>query len=91
MGAPVFMPGTVEERLLPFLEALRASGFSGDIAGDAASRIVYSTDNSIYQRAPAAVVFPGMARMSPASSARRRCIACPLPRVAAVRVPTASR
>lgn len=58
MGAPVFMPGTVEERLLPFLEALRASGFSGDIAGDAASRIVYSTDNSIYQRAPAAVVFP---------------------------------
>lgn len=58
MGAPVFLPGSVEERLPPFLEALRLSGFSGDIADDAASRVVHSTDNSIYQRTPAAVIFP---------------------------------
>lgn len=58
MGAPVSMTGMNEERVKPFLDALRASGFTGDIAADAASRTVYSTDNSIYQRPPAAILFP---------------------------------
>lgn len=49
---------TARDRLPPFLAALRAQGFSGDVAGDQASRTVYSTDNSIYQLPPAAVVFP---------------------------------
>ena len=58
MGAHPSHPLTVEDRLSPFLEALRSEGFSGEIAGDQASRTVYSTDNSIYQVPPAAVVFP---------------------------------
>ncbi len=42
----------------PFLEALRHTQFSGDIRCDWASRIVWSTDNSIYQLIPDAVIFP---------------------------------
>ncbi|MGO1625777.1 MAG: D-2-hydroxyglutarate dehydrogenase YdiJ [Halomonadaceae bacterium] len=41
-----------------FLEALKASGFEGDIAPDYASRTVAATDNSIYQRLPQAVLYP---------------------------------
>lgn len=41
-----------------FLQALRIRGFDGEIAPDYASRTVLSTDNSIYQRLPQAVVFP---------------------------------
>lgn len=48
----------MQERLQPFLAALRAQGFAGEVAEDAASRTVYATDNSIYQLPPAAVVFP---------------------------------
>jgi FAD/FMN-containing dehydrogenase/Fe-S oxidoreductase len=40
------------------LEALGRSGYQGDIAADEGTRTVYSTDNSIYQVAPAAVLFP---------------------------------
>ncbi|MDI7861871.1 FAD-binding oxidoreductase [Rhizobiaceae bacterium n13] len=40
------------------LDALRASGYRGDIADDPATRTVFSTDNSIYQVPPAAVLFP---------------------------------
>ncbi len=41
-----------------YLDALRAAGFAGDIAADAASRVVGSTDNSIYQILPQALVYP---------------------------------
>jgi FAD/FMN-containing dehydrogenase/Fe-S oxidoreductase len=41
-----------------FLEALKASGFDGEIAPDYAHRTVLATDNSIYQRLPQAAVFP---------------------------------
>jgi FAD/FMN-containing dehydrogenase/Fe-S oxidoreductase len=47
-----------EARLHGFLAALRAAGFQGDIATDAATRTVFATDNSIYQLPPAAVLFP---------------------------------
>ena len=40
-----------------FLRELAAS-FSGDIATDLATRIVFATDNSVYQKTPAAVIFP---------------------------------
>jgi FAD/FMN-containing dehydrogenase/Fe-S oxidoreductase len=41
-----------------FLEALRASGFRGQVSADYATRTVLATDNSIYQRLPQAAVFP---------------------------------
>ncbi|MHB0774438.1 D-2-hydroxyglutarate dehydrogenase YdiJ [Halomonas sp. WWR20] len=48
----------IDTRTLRFLEALRAAGFSGDIAPDYANRTVLATDNSIYQRLPQAVLYP---------------------------------
>lgn len=41
-----------------FLEGLRLRGFSGDIGDRMAERIVGSTDNSIYQILPQALVYP---------------------------------
>ncbi|AIR91655.1 D-2-hydroxyglutarate dehydrogenase YdiJ [Pseudomonas cremoricolorata] len=41
-----------------FLEALRGSGFRGQISADYGTRTVLATDNSIYQRLPQAAVFP---------------------------------
>lgn len=41
-----------------WLDALRQSGFRGEIADSYAERTVLSTDNSIYQRLPQAIVFP---------------------------------
>ncbi len=41
-----------------FLAALAKTSFSGDIRGEFASRLISSTDNSIYQILPQAVVFP---------------------------------
>lgn len=41
-----------------FLDALRASGFRGQISADYGTRTVLATDNSIYQRLPQAAVFP---------------------------------
>lgn len=41
-----------------FLATLKEAGFEGDIRSDIASRIVMSTDNSIYQCAPQAVLHP---------------------------------
>lgn len=40
------------------IDQLRASAFSGEILAGPAARAVYSTDNSIYQVAPEAVVVP---------------------------------
>lgn len=41
-----------------FLQALRTSGFRGQLSADYATRTVLATDNSIYQRLPQAAVFP---------------------------------
>ncbi len=41
-----------------FLEAVRDAGFAGAISHGAADRIVLATDNSVYQAAPDAVLFP---------------------------------
>ena len=52
----------LKEKLQPtvtcFLKELQKTTFSGDIHGDFASRLMLSTDNSIYQILPQAVVFP---------------------------------
>ena len=50
-------PG-IEPLYLDFLNALSASGFSGEIRRDYASRLVQATDNSVYQLLPAGVLFP---------------------------------
>ena len=41
-----------------FLSELRLRGFEGDISQRPADRVVFATDNSIYQVPPQAVVFP---------------------------------
>jgi FAD/FMN-containing dehydrogenase/Fe-S oxidoreductase len=41
-----------------FIAELRLRGFEGDIAQAHADRTVFATDNSIYQLAPQAIVFP---------------------------------
>lgn len=41
-----------------FAEALQRSGFGGDIQLDYSSRLIHSTDNSIYQRLPQGVLYP---------------------------------
>lgn len=51
----------MEQEQLPFqrLSAyLQRAGFQGDVVGDAGTRTVYATDNSIYQVTPLGVVFP---------------------------------
>ncbi len=53
---------TLDQSLKPeyadFLAALEKTSFSGEIRGEFASRLSASTDNSIYQILPQAVVFP---------------------------------
>jgi FAD/FMN-containing dehydrogenase/Fe-S oxidoreductase len=53
---------TLNQTLKPdyaeFLAALEKTSFSGEIRGEFASRLSASTDNSIYQILPQAVVFP---------------------------------
>ncbi|MBF0861221.1 FAD-binding and (Fe-S)-binding domain-containing protein [Gluconobacter kanchanaburiensis] len=41
-----------------FIARLKAQGFAGDISKDISSRLVFSTDNSIYQRLPSLVLYP---------------------------------
>ena len=43
---------------LDYLADLRLRGFEGDIAQGHADRTVFATDNSIYQVAPQAILFP---------------------------------
>lgn len=50
-------PG-VQARYLGFLDALKRSGFRGELRPDLATRLVTATDNSIYQVLPQAVVYP---------------------------------
>jgi len=60
---PILNP---DSGLLPgytaYLEALRSTGFEGEIQIDYATRLVTATDNSVYQIVPQAVVFPKHAR-----------------------------
>lgn len=58
MIAQIDPVSSLTELYSAFLEALRDSGFRGEIAWDYASRVVYATDNSIYQRIPQGTVFP---------------------------------
>ncbi len=50
-------PGLIQ-RVLTFLETLKEQGFTGDTATSYADRLSLSTDNSIYQLLPDAVLFP---------------------------------
>jgi FAD/FMN-containing dehydrogenase/Fe-S oxidoreductase len=49
---------TIKEIYLEFIDALRSAGFEGDLNPDYANRVVLSTDNSIYQILPQAVLYP---------------------------------
>jgi len=49
---------SIPEIVKSFLAELRQSSFSGDIQHDYGTRLINSTDNSIYQVLPQAVVFP---------------------------------
>ncbi|MDJ0619177.1 MAG: FAD-binding and (Fe-S)-binding domain-containing protein [Calothrix sp. MO_192.B10] len=44
--------------VVSFLRELTTTSFGGEVRGDFASRLIASTDNSIYQILPQAVVFP---------------------------------
>ncbi|NOH79613.1 FAD-binding oxidoreductase [Vibrio sp. RE86] len=48
----------VDPIVLKFLKSLEESGFSGDIESQYSSRLAVSTDNSVYQQLPQAVVHP---------------------------------
>jgi FAD/FMN-containing dehydrogenase/Fe-S oxidoreductase len=50
-------PGLVQ-LVLSFLDTLKQQGFTGDTATSYADRLTLSTDNSIYQLLPDAVLFP---------------------------------
>lgn len=58
MIAHVPPPTTTASIYRDFLQTLADEGFAGDISARYADRVVLSTDNSIYQRLPQAVVFP---------------------------------
>lgn len=60
-----------QSRYLAFLNALKHSGFHGEMTPDFATRTVLATDNSIYQVLPQAVVFP----MDKADVQRLGCLA----------------
>lgn len=45
-----------------FLTRLQNEGYGGDIASDLGTRAVMATDNSVYERLPAAVLFPRLAQ-----------------------------
>lgn len=50
-------PGLIQ-LVLTFLESLKEQGFTGDTATSYADRLSLSTDNSVYQLLPDAVLFP---------------------------------
>ena len=50
---------STQKHYLDFIEALKNSGFDGELNPDYANRVVLSTDNSIYQVLPQGVVYPG--------------------------------
>ena len=52
------LENTSQPNIVNFLQQLTQTPFAGEIRGDFASRLIASTDNSIYQILPQAVVFP---------------------------------
>lgn len=53
------VPATPEARsYADFLVELKKQGFKGEIESDYAKRVVFATDNSVYQRLPQASIFP---------------------------------
>jgi len=48
----------VQALYLAFIDALKSSGFEGDLCPDYANRTVLATDNSIYQILPQGVLYP---------------------------------
>lgn len=52
---------TVNETVDCFIQSLKRTPFSGEIRADFSSRLLSSTDNSIYQILPQAVLFPRVA------------------------------
>ncbi|HSG62722.1 MAG TPA: FAD-binding oxidoreductase, partial [Pseudomonadales bacterium] len=48
----------IDALYIDYLDALAEAGFRGDIARDDSNRLALSTDNSIYQVLPQAVVYP---------------------------------
>lgn len=54
----LFPEVTINQTIADFLNCLKETSFLGDIKGDIANRLIASTDNSIYQILPQAVVFP---------------------------------
>ena len=49
---------SLQDIYLVFLKQLKKKGFSGEIDHTYGSRLTYSTDNSVYQKLPQAIVFP---------------------------------
>ncbi|TYC64344.1 FAD-binding oxidoreductase, partial [Rhodobacterales bacterium] len=45
-------------KYVDFLSALRDGGFRGDLSDAISTRVVFATDNSIYQVMPDAVAYP---------------------------------
>jgi FAD/FMN-containing dehydrogenase/Fe-S oxidoreductase len=43
---------------ITFLEELRKLGFAGDITNSKANKVIYATDNSIYELVPSGIIFP---------------------------------
>ncbi len=52
------LKATVDALYSEFLDELVRAGFAGEVRTDYATRLVASTDNSVYQMVPQAVVFP---------------------------------
>lgn len=55
---PVIAPVSLAQTYRAFCHALKEAGFKGEVGESYAERTVLSTDNSIYQRMPQAVVYP---------------------------------
>ncbi|OCQ23618.1 hypothetical protein A7985_06650 [Pseudoalteromonas luteoviolacea] len=58
MGRENIASVLLEETVQSYLEALNKQGFEGDIDNSYSTTLVHSTDNSIYQQVPRAVLFP---------------------------------
>ncbi|MBY2909963.1 FAD-binding and (Fe-S)-binding domain-containing protein [Rhizobium leguminosarum] len=56
---PRLVPNSQKAPLVnEYVLAVRKAGFGGDMSADTADKIVFATDNSIYEIAPKAVLFP---------------------------------
>ena len=51
-------PDQARQIYADYVSQLRAKGFTGGSSSDEGSLTPFATDNSIYQRPPAAVIFP---------------------------------